>query len=330
MAGVLSLIANPFCRYIDNFKIYKGHSLSSAASAGITLVLIVALFGGIIALFVPTLVKEVNTFANLDQQRVLDNFKEPIALVEEYYNRFDIGEGKQFGDFANEKVKDYIGTNAIGQAISGLFMYTSEFLTALISILFMAFFFLKDEKLFLKSILLLFPNNLDNQAAKVFNDSKKLLINYFQGLVLQVIEVSVLAWLGLYILGVPNALLLGVLLGFLNIIPFVGAFIAAALAILLSVSTNLYGNFYTELLPVIYNICIVYTVVHVLDSYIIANYIFSKSVKAHPVEIFVVILCGANIGGIGAMMVAIPTYSVLRIIVKEVVLHFGTNKIEVS
>jgi predicted PurR-regulated permease PerM len=85
-------------------------------------------------------------------------------------------------------------------------------------------------------------------------------------------------------------------------------------------------HFYSEVLPLIYKTIGVLIAVHLIDSFVLQPYIYSSSVNAHPLEIFLVILLTGNIAGIVAMIFAVPAYSVLRIVITE--FYQNPNRIE--
>lgn len=118
------------------------------------------------------------------------------------------------------------------------------------------------------------------------------------------------------------ALLIGLFAGIFNIIPFLGAWIAAALGVLLAITGNIGLDFNTHILPLIYKLLAVFVIARIVDDFLLQPLIYSKSVKAHPLEIFLVILIAGSIAGIVGMMLAIPTYTVLRVIAKEFFDHF--------
>jgi predicted PurR-regulated permease PerM len=121
----------------------------------------------------------------------------------------------------------------------------------------------------------------------------------------------------LSILGVKNALLIGFFGGLMNIIPYLGPVIGAILGIIIGITTNLSLGIYTDLLILSAQIAGSFVVANLIDNLVLQPLIYSNSVKAHPLEIFLVIMLGASLAGIPGMILAIPSYTVLRIIAKE-------------
>ena len=90
----------------------------------------------------------------------------------------------------------------------------------------------------------------------------------------------------------------------------------------ITISSNIDASFYGEILPDLYKLIAVFAMMQLLDNFILQPNIFSKSVKAHPLEIFVIILIGAKLGGVMGMILAIPAYTIFRVIAKVFLSEF--------
>jgi len=165
--------------------------------------------------------------------------------------------------------------------------------------------------------LLFIPVKHHQATRKVIADSKHLLVRYFIGVMLEVLCMMSIITLGLWLFGVENALLIGFFGGMMNIIPYLGPVIGTFIGISLGATTILASGTYPELLPVIAKITGVFIGANLVDNNILIPLIYSNSVKAHPLEIFFVIIMGGSIAGIPGMLLAIPFYTVLRVIAKE-------------
>ena len=119
-----------------------------------------------------------------------------------------------------------------------------------------------------------------------------------------------------------NALLIGFFAGVINVIPYLGPIIGGIFGILITISSNLDVDFYTQMLPLLIRVVIVFGTVQMLDNFVLQPFIFSTSVLAHPLEIFLIILMGAQIGGITGMILAIPAYTVLRVVARVFLSEF--------
>ena len=113
-----------------------------------------------------------------------------------------------------------------------------------------------------------------------------------------------------------NALLIGFFAAVINVIPYLGPLIGAVFAIFITISSNLDLEFYSEMMPLLLKVVAVFGAMQMLDNFILQPYIFSNSVLAHPLEIFIIILIGAKLNGITGMILAIPVYTILRVIAR--------------
>ncbi|HRO09751.1 MAG TPA: AI-2E family transporter [Saprospiraceae bacterium] len=190
------------------------------------------------------------------------------------------------------------------------------------SVFFIAFFFLKEQGLFDVMLTSMVPSAYEVQTKQAVDDTSKLLIRYFIGILLQMFIIAVIVSSGLTFIGVKNALLIGFFAAIINVIPYIGPIIGVFFAMILTISSNTGLSFYTELLPLLYKVLMLFGILHLIDNFVLQPNIFSKSVKAHPLEIFIVVLMGAKIGGIMGMVLAIPSYIVIRVISKVFLSEF--------
>jgi predicted PurR-regulated permease PerM len=160
----------------------------------------------------------------------------------------------------------------------------------------------------------------------VITDSKNLLKRYFIGVMLEVLGVMSIIAIGLWIFGVDNALLIGFFGGIMNIIPYLGPIIGGAIAITLGVTATLAYGAFNELLPVLMKLAGVLLGANFIDNNILVPLIYSKSVKSHPLEIFFVIIMAGSLAGLLGMLVAVPVYTVLRVIAREFLQQFRIVK----
>jgi len=111
---------------------------------------------------------------------------------------------------------------------------------------------------------------------------------------------------------VEYALTIALFAAVANLIPYAGPVLGAVFGIIVGISSGTF-NTDTELNYLMFKILSVFAVVQITDNILIQPLIFSKSVKAHPLEIFVVIFVGAKIGGVLGMIFAIPVYTIFRV-----------------
>lgn len=326
VAAVLSFIGHPLVRFFDKIHIRKlkiPHSLSAILS----LVVIVLVFLGLIAIFVPLIVNQAETISKIDIGRLAQNLQGPLQWLDDSMHKLGaIPEGQTIQDFLVTKAKSVVNLGSVGSLIGNIISAAGNILIGLFSILFIAFFFLKDENMFEEGLLLFIPLKHHNPTRKVVVESKNLLIRYYIGVLLEVLGVMSLIALGLWIFGVENALLIGFFGGLMNIIPYLGPVIGSAIGIVLGITSTLAIGSYNELLPVILKLAGVFIIVNFIDNNILVPVIYSKSVKSHPLEIFLIIIIGGGIAGLVGMLLAVPVYTLLRVIAKEFFQQFRVVK----
>ena len=176
---------------------------------------------------------------------------------------------------------------------------------------------MKEKHLFSNIIVFFTPNPHKDEAREILSESKVLLRRYFLGLITDLTAVFILISFCMWIIGLPNALVIGFFAGILNIIPYVGPIIATFIGIFLGISVNLHMEFYSQMLPLMLSIAASFIIVNTIDVGVLQPMIYSKSVRAHPLEIFIVFMIAGMIAGVFGMIIAIPTYSVIRIFVKQ-------------
>lgn len=149
-----------------------------------------------------------------------------------------------------------------------------------------------------------------------------MLTRYIFGLITEVITMMILISTSLYIFGIDNALMIGFIGGLMNIIPYLGPLMGCILGTLLGIISVLSSGLYSELLHHSLVIICSFVGANLIDNFVLQPLIYSKSVSAHPMEIFFVILIGGKIGGILGMIIAIPTYTIIRIIASQFLIGF--------
>ncbi|NNC95089.1 MAG: AI-2E family transporter [Chitinophagales bacterium] len=323
-AAVISIILRPIIKRLNKIKIAKRH-LPSSLTAALTLIIFFSIISAFAALLVPVIAEEVREISSLDYRKIGDSLEQPIQKTESFLKKYYLMEAdrsleKTFVDYINEFIMAIEFANIANSILSTL----GNSLLGIVSIIFITFFFLKEPPLFKNILYTLTPSGYETQMKDILNKSKELLTRYFIGIIIQVSTVSILITTGLTIIGFGNAdipfklaVMIGIFAGFFNIIPYVGPIIGGFFGIVICISSNLELPFYTEMAPMIYKVGIVFLVVQMVDNFVLQPFIFSTSVKAHPLEIFILILASASIAGVAGMIIAIPTYTVLRIVASQ-------------
>lgn len=321
-AAVVSFIGQPLADFFGRLHVYKLKLPRAAASAMALVVILIAALS-LIGIFVPLIVQQVRTLSGIDWNHFAASLAQPMGQINDWAVEYGlVPEGGSLQEIITHKIKSLLDFESITNVLGGVFGAAGNVFMALASVMFIAFFFIKDENMFEKALLLTLPENQHKPVSDIIDGSKKILKRYFLGVMLELLSVMSLISLILWIFGIENALLIGFFGGLMNIIPYLGPLIGTALGLLLGftsvVATGNTTNLWTDLLT----IAGVMTAVNYVDNLLLQPLIFSNSIKAHPLEIFFVIIIGGTLGGIAGMLLAIPVYTVLRLIARQYLGNF--------
>lgn len=316
IAAVISLIGRPVVIFLE-----RRLKFSNTIAVVITIVLILALIAGLVGLFVPLIIKQGENLSLLNIQELERNIENLYAEIIAYFTSYQIDIEKSFNQTDILDRIDYsIIPNFLNSVISGL----GSFSIALFSVLFISFFFLKDSKLFENSILTAIPDSKVDRWRSSTNQIKNLLSRYFVGLLFQILILFVIYTIGLLIIGVENAIVIAFLCALFNLIPYVGPLIGTILMVTLTMTSNLGYPFNEVILPKTLWVGVILIIGQIVDNFFSQPIIFSKSVKSHPLEIFLVILIAGILFGVLGLIIAVPAYTAIKVILK---LFLSENKI---
>ena len=315
---VLFLIGVPLTNRLERIKLGKKY-LPPALAALLTIVMILGLVGGLFYLIVPPLLNEINFLADLNLHDVLHNIFNNYPSLKSLLHKF--GNEADLEDSISSQLSGLINASNVTTVLNHTLSYMGAAIGGILCTLFITFFLLKDEKIIRESMLLLSPSGTESAMGKIIITSKQMLSRYFAALFIDMLIVGTSAMIVLSVLDVKNALIIAFCAGLLNVIPYIGAFITMSIAILLGVSACISAGSYELIGPTITKLFFGLLSINLIDAFLIQPVLFSNSVKAHPLEIFLVTLMAASLGGVFGMVVALPVYTLLRIVAKQFLTH---------
>ena len=323
VSAVLALIGRPLVTLLCKVKIGR-FQVPSGLAAVITLLAFVLLAVGFVSLFVPLVVQQARIISSIDINEVAHRLDEPLAELESLLSQYALSDAEEHNAevFLQEKLATVLDFTRVSDVFGGLVGAFGNIFMALFSVLFITFFFLKDRNLLTNFIFGLTPDRHVEKVKNIIRNARSTLSRYFIGIIIQVTTITTLVTIGLMIVGVENALVIGFFAGLINVIPYIGPLIGASFGIVIGVSSNLHLDFYTELVPLIGWIALVFVCMQLLDNFLLQPMIFSNSVDIHPLEVFLLILIGSSLAGIPGMILAVPAYAFLRIVAVEFLSQF--------
>ena len=331
LAFVVSLIGQPVLRLLRKIKI-KGKSAPDAVLAIITIIIIFALLFLLVMQVIPVVTRIIGEASLMKAQEsgegynIIDQVNNWIIQVLPW-----VGEDFDGVQLLIEKVSEVADLSNISGILGSVASAVAGIAVGLFSVIFISFFFIKDDTLFGRIVGALVPDAIEERVKKTIFDIERLLSRYFVGLIVEVLGVVLLNLLGLWLIARVDfnyALGIAFIAGLLNIIPYVGPLIGELVGVTLCVILK-YGvgiglgvNIWLFALIVLG----IMLTTQLVDVFIYQPLIYSTSIKANPLEIFVVLLIAGHIGGVVGMLIAIPTYTVIRVIASRFFYDFKPVK----
>ncbi len=316
IASIITLISRPIVKFLCEKLKFK-----ITVASVVAILLLIIIITGIISLLIPLVLEQGKNLSLLNVNAFQNKINTLYSEFSTYLQSYNI--------IISESTFDIKGltkntVEAIPALLNSIGSILGSITIGILSVLFITFFLLKDGEYFEKIFILLFPSKLKKRIEKSLIDVKYLLSRYFLGLLLQISILFTLYTSILLIFGVKDAVVIAFLCAILNLIPYIGPLIGIVLMSFLTMTSYLGEDFSSIVIPKTIYVIIGYIIAQLVDNFISQPYIFSNSVKSHPLEIFLVILTGGILFGITGLILAIPLYTVIKVFLK---VFFSDNKL---
>ena len=308
IASILTLLARPVVKLLSS-KLKFGSTLASIVAISFILIVI----SGVISLLIPLVLEQGKNLSLLNVNAFQDKINTLYIEFNGYLNKFNIDLNQSLVDIEgltkNSVEAIPVLLNSVGSILGSITL-------GIISVIFITFFLLKDGEYFEKLFTQLFPTKMKKRIEKSLIEIKVLLSRYFLGLLFQITILFTMYTIILLIFGVKDAVVIAFLCALLNLIPYIGPLIGIMLMSFLTMTSYLGQDFSSVIIPKTTYVIIGYVFAQLIDNFLSQPYIFSNSIKSHPLEIFLVILSGGILFGIVGMILAIPLYTVIKVFLK--------------
>ena len=316
IASIITLISRPIVKFLCEKLKFK-----ITVASVVAILLLIIIITGIISLLIPLVLEQGKNLSLLNVNAFQNKINTLYTEFSTYLQSYNISISESTFDIKG-LTKNTV--EAIPALLNSIGSILGSITIGILSVLFMTFFLLKDGEYFEKIFILLFPTRLKKRIEKSLIDIKSLLSRYFLGLLLQISILFTLYTSILLIFGVKDAVVIAFLCAILNLIPYIGPLIGIVLMSFLTMTSYLGEDFSSIVIPKTIYVIIGYIIAQLVDNFISQPYIFSNSVKSHPLEIFLVILTGGILFGITGLILAIPLYTVIKVFLK---VFFSDNKL---
>ena len=322
IAVVVSLIGKPMMKQMQKISI-KGRRLPDWSLAAITLLTIMLFFFAVITMVVPIvsgIVKGISLSSIEESARYISG---PLADFNEFLRESfpSLGSGFRIEIAAVQELQKMLDPSAFSSIIGSAASALTSLVVGLFSVSFISFFFIKDDNMFTSIVLALVPDRYEEDTAKAISDIGHLLSRYFGGVMIEVFGVALINFLGLLLIariGFNAAIGIAFLTGILNVIPYVGPLLGGimgtTLGLVLKYSSSVPIGLDVSFLTFTIILIAIFCFTQLIDNILYQPLIYSTSIKAKPLEIFIVLLLAGHLAGPLAMIVAIPSYTVIRVI----------------
>lgn len=323
VSAVLAVMGNPLVKLLSGIRI-RGWRVPRWLAAFTTLVVIWIVLAVLCTLFVPLFFNKVQQLASLDFTAVMNSISEPVSRIQYYLDElFALPESTfSLSEALSSGLCSMVNFGSLNTLVSSLFNVVLSSVVAIFSISFITFFFLKEEGLFYAMVSAVFPERYHENITRALDSITVLLSRYFTGILTESLLLMIAVSLVMMAFGMHtvDACFIGLVMGVMNVVPYAGPLIGGVMSVCIGVMTPIEGTTVGHTVLVIVASLLV---LKGLDDFVLQPTLYSARVKAHPLEVFIVILIAGSVAGILGMLLAIPSYTVLRVFAKEFFSQFS-------
>lgn len=321
-AVVVSLVAKPLVGLLQKIRI-KGRKAPDWLLAVLSLILVIGILMSVIVGIVPIVSNIVKGLSLANIESTAKSVAIPLSEFNDFLRtRFpDLGSEFRIEVTLIQELQKLLDPSVFSSFIGSAASFLTSFGVGLFSVVFISFFFIKDDGLFTKIVCALVPDKHENTTEKAISDIGYLLSRYFIGVLLEIAGVALVNFIGLTFvarLGFNASIGIAFLTGIFNVIPYVGPLLGGVLGTILGLVLK-----YSSVTPIGLDVnfwiftgilIAIFCFAQLIDNFLYQPVIYSTSIKSKPLEIFIVLLIVGHIGGPLAMIIAIPCYTVVRVI----------------
>ena len=307
---IITIILNPLILFLKTRLKFNNSLAAITSMSGLILII-----GLLIKSFIPLLVEQARNLSLLNSTELQTSVNK---IIEKYSDLYFTNDSNFINSIINSKLFSQLDLSYITDLLNNIIAGLGSFSIGIFTIIFITFFFLRDSEIIIYKIKLLIPKGIKSNVNDSISQINALLSRYFLALIIQITILFILYLILLSIVGINNVLIIAFLCALLNLIPYVGPLISGFLLTILTLTNYIDIDFGAIILSKVIYVVIGFVIVQAIDNFLIQPILFSKSVKSHPLEIFLVILIFGYIFGVTGLILAIPSYTIIKVILRTV------------
>ena len=307
---IITIILNPLILFLKTRLKFNNSLAAITSMSGLILII-----GLLIKSFIPLLVEQARNLSLLNSTELQTSVNK---IIEKYSDLYFTNDSNFINSIINSKLFSQLDLSYITDLLNNIIAGLGSFSIGIFTIIFITFFFLRDSEIIIYKIKLLIPKGIKSNVNDSISQINALLSRYFLALIIQITILFILYLILLSIVGINNVLIIAFLCALLNLIPYVGPLISGFLLTILTLTNYIDIDFGAIILSKVIYVVIGFVIVQAIDNFLIQPILFSKSVKSHPLEIFLVILIFGYIFGVTGLILAVPCYTVIKVILRTV------------
>ncbi len=255
---------------------------------------------------IPGLINEMRQLIFFLTTEMINDIPRLASQLEEIDARFNLELTSAFIEYSQQFVRQAPGNiQIILRNLTTLSMNVLARIWVVLALIFLVFYLVVDIEKARQNLTLLFPQIYKDNIAHILSIIDEKVGAYIRGTLMKCIFVGLLTWLGLTLMGMPFALMLGIMAGLFNIILYIGPFVAAIPALLLSLMPGT---------PGLLLVALIYIIVQILDAFLFTPLFLGKATDLSPLTVIVIVLIGAQLMGVLGIILAIPITATLKVL----------------
>ena len=296
---ILAIVLNPLNKKLQFHKLNR---VFSSLICILIIFLVIFILGFVGS---PIILDEIETISKIDYNNFQNYLNNWISDINDFFKKYNIN-----SNIKSDEIFSLLNFTSFTSLFAKTFSLLGNVFLASFSICFITFFLLKDTEI-LKDKFLKFISNYILKSEEKLIEITYYLRRYFTGLITQLSILFICYGIGMDFLNIQHAWVIALFAAIINIIPYVGPIIGFSFASIIIITTTQNIDLIPNLLVKTF---ILFAIIQNSDNFIFQPMIFSKILKIHPLEIFTIVLAAGMLGGIVWMLLAIPSYAVIKIL----------------